>query len=292
MILVKEFSTYLFLILLLSISAVSCERVIDPFEKSSGTYSVYGSLDVDEEQHRIRVRNVSVPFLADSAIGYDDISVFFQYPDDSFVQLEDTIINFNGNYTYNYLIDGQLEPDTEYAVQLRFNETEEATSIISTPRVSFVDTTPDQSNGCDQELRIFFQNVDEPEFVIAEVGVRYDGSAHWAPIGTVAKIEQVPNSDRMEVQLSVTNLLVDIFPPAPEATIGIPPRFWRPTVSCTQLDEFTMYLRYIHFGKEWEEFRDSDFLDFQFVDSDDVENGIGFVGAIRRGETSFNFRLN
>ncbi len=288
----RLFPSYFSIVLLVAVSAISCERVINPFESSQGTYSVYGALDVDDDQHRIRVRNVSIPFLSDSALGYDDISVFFEYPDNRTVQLEDTVINFNGNYTYNYLIDGRLEPNSEYSVKLRFDDNEEATSIISTPRVSFVDTTPDQSNGCDLEMRIFFQNVDEPEFVIAEVGVQYDGKANWATIGTVDKIEHVPNSDRMEVKLSITNLLVDIFPPPPEATIGIPPRFWRPTVSCTELDQQTIFLRYIHFGKEWEEFRDTEFLDLQFVDSDDVENGIGFVGAIRRGETSFDFSLN
>ena len=184
-------------------------------------------------------------------------------------------LNFDGNHTW-----------------LNFENDQESYSVISTPGVSFADTTPDQSNGCVQEMRIFFANVHEPEFVLADVGVLHEGRMKWAPIGSVDQVDHVPGSDRMEVKLTVTNLLVDIFPPPPEATIGIPPRFWLPTVSCTELDQQTIFLRYIHFGKEWESFRDSEFLDFDFIDSGDVENGIGFVGAIRRGEFSFNFAFN
>lgn len=285
----QKYASIISLWIFLVVLSGSCDRVINPFEDETGTYSVYGALNVEDELHSVRVRNVTIPFLSDSALGYDDINVFFHYPDNRVVQLRDSVINFNGNYTYNYLIDGALEPDSEYRIQLTFDGDQEANSIISTPGISNGDSTPDQSNGCEQQIRIFFNNVKSPEFVLADVGVEHDGKLKWAPIGTVDQIDHVPNSDRMEVKMTVTNLLVDIFPPPPEATIGIPRRFWRPTVNCQELDAFTMYFRYIHFGKEWEGFRDSEFLDFNYIDSGDIENGIGFVGAIRTGEFSFNF---
>lgn len=269
----------------------TCDRVINPFEDENGTYSVYGALNVEEDSHRIRVRNVTIPFLSDSLKGYEDIAVFFNYPDGQTVQLEDTVINFNGNYTYNYLLDGTLEPDSEYSLRLEFDD-QEATSIISTPGISNGDSTPDQSNGCAQTIRIFINNIKQPEFTLVDVGVEHDGKRKWASVGAVDEFDHIEGTDRMEVELTVTNLLVDIFPPPPEATIGIPPRFWRPTVECDELDLNTMYFRYIHFGKEWEIFRDTDFLDDVFIDSGDIENGIGFIGAIRTGEFSFNFVLN
>jgi len=287
----SKFRIYLTLLLLI-FTITSCDRVIDPFEKNIGTYSVYGSLDIDDKQHAIRVKNVSVPFLADSSIGYDGLKVYFQYPDNKSIQLQDTIINFNGNYTYNYLLKDQLQPATEYSLKLIFDEDQEAYSTISTPGITIPDSIPERLNSCYQVVRIFFENVKNPEFINADVGVIYQGQMQWAKIGRVDKIDYVSDTNRMEVRLSVTNLLVDLFPPPPEATVGIPPRFWLPTVNCNELDQFTMFFRYIHFGKEWKDFRGTEFLDLDFLDSGDIQNGVGFIGAIRQGEFSFDFELD
>ncbi|MCR9133886.1 MAG: hypothetical protein NXI08_15020 [bacterium] len=286
---------YQFIILLLLCgvgSSCNRDRVINPFEDNIGTYSAYGALDLGKSTNAIRIRNVSTPFLIDSTIGYEDVNLFFIDPStDTELQLPDTVINFNGNYTYNYLLRQNLQPSSTYGVKLVFDGGQESSTTITTPAITIADTTPDKASNCRQNLRISFKNVKRPEFINAEVGVLYQGSMHWAPIQTIQTPEFIDGLDEMELQLTVTNLLVDIFPPPPEATINIPPRFWLPTVSCNELDEPTMYIRYIHFGPEWEQFRGTEFLSDMFVDSETIENGIGFIGAIRRDSFSFTFEL-
>ncbi|MBO6795164.1 MAG: hypothetical protein JJ895_14740 [Balneolaceae bacterium] len=280
--------------LLFSVLLLSCERdrVINPFEDNIGTYSAYGALDVDKDLNSIRIRNVSNPFLVDSIVGYEDVSVFFSdFSTNTEVQLQDTIINFNGNYTYNYLIREDLQPASQYGITIRFDGDQESKATFTTPGLSFADTTPDKSSGCFQLMRISFKNIKRPEYVRAEVGVIYQGEERWAEIKTVDQIDYVEGRDEMEVKLTVTNLLVDIFPPPPEATINIPPRLWLPTVRCQELDVYTLFIRYIHFGPEWEIFRGTDFLDLTFIDSETIENGLGFIGAIKQGATQFIFEF-
>lgn len=281
-------------LLLLGVVWLSCgrDRVINPFEDTVGTYSAYGALDIDKPVNSIRIRNVSTPFLIDSVTGYEDVNVFFtDFSTNTETQLADTIINFNGNYTYNYLLREDLQPSSQYGIKIVYNDGNESTTTVNTPAVTIADTTPDKASNCRLNMRISFKNVKRPEFINAEVGVLYQGSMQWAPIQTIQTPEFLDGKDEMELQLTVTNLLVDIFPPPPEATIGIPPRFWLPTVSCDELDEYKMYIRYIHFGPEWEQFRGTEFLADMFVDSETIENGIGFIGAIRSGTLEFIFEL-
>lgn len=281
-------------LLLLGVLWLSCgrDRVINPFEDNVGTYSAYGALDIDEPLNSIRIRNVSTPFLIDSVIGYEDVNVFFtDFSTNTETQLADTIINFNGNFTYNYLLREDLQPSSQYGIKIVYDDGNESTTTVNTPAVTIADTTPDKASNCRQNMRISFKNVMRPEFINAEVGVLYQGTMRWAPIQTIQTPEFIAGQDEMELQLTVTNLLVDIFPPPPEATIGVPPRFWLPTVSCDELDEYKMYIRYIHFGPEWEHFRGTEFLSDMFVDSETIENGIGFIGAIRRGTIEFIFEI-
>ena len=108
---------------------------------------------------------------------------------------------------------------------------------------------------------------------------------YYAEIKTVAPLEKVPGTDKVQVSLSITNMLVDLFPPE-ESRIGVPPRFWRPTIGCEDLDEKDMIIRYTHFGPEWKVLKDNN-LAFDVLDSGDIENGLGFFGAIDRGELRF-----
>lgn len=47
-----------------------------------------------------------------------------------------------------------------------------------------------------------------------------------------------------------------------------------------------MIIKYTHFGPEWEVLKDNN-LAFDVLDSGDIENGLGFFGAIDRGELRF-----
>ena len=157
----------------------SCERAIDPFEENLPTYSIYGAIDIDKEVNNIRVRDISTPLLADSTMGLDNLSVFFGLLESNDqVELTDTVINFNGNFTNNFLLEGPLEPATEYELALNSSLVEDAKVILTTPGITITGNTPETSVGCNDDIRIYFENVKKPEFVNVEVGVVYQGREH------------------------------------------------------------------------------------------------------------------
>ena len=96
---------------------ISCDtsRSIDPFEDEAGSYSIYGAIELGVDNNFIRIRDVSVPFLADSGLGYENVNVHLEEVESGReIALRDTIVNYNGNYTVNYLIEEDLQPRVAY----------------------------------------------------------------------------------------------------------------------------------------------------------------------------------
>lgn len=141
-----------------------------------------------------------------------------------------------------------------------------------------------------------------------EVGVLYQGEEHWAPIEIVGEYEYDPRLDMVVLFMRPRNLLVEIFPPE----LPGDPEFDRyllfPTVYCDDLDAELFMFRYIHYGPEWSTGRSIEYGPDEFgnveytivqvpfanpwpidIESGDIENGLGFLGAYRRGSFSFTF---
>lgn len=60
-------------------------------------------------------------------------------------------------------------------------------------------------------------------------------------------------------------------------------------MNCSQLDERNMIIRYTHFGPEWQVLEEKT-LPLDVLDSGDIQNGLGFFGALDRSE--FRFTTN
>ena len=123
-------NTRLIFIVSFVIAIASCDRnrTIDPFEDDIGSFSVYGAIELGKDNNSIRIRNVSVPFLADSTIGYEEIEVSQKEVDSGrSVDIEEKLVNQNGNYTVNYVILEDLEPRIDY----EFSITDEFGNVVS-----------------------------------------------------------------------------------------------------------------------------------------------------------------
>jgi hypothetical protein len=278
----KLFYTLFFLLLFLA----SCtDTKISPFEISSGYFSVYGAMNTDSTLNHIRIKDVQTPLLSP----VEEIETFSatleNLQTNEVKPLEKEILIFNENPTLNFIVDEVFQQRSSYKLTVTGNNGEISTSIATTPGNTTLTLTPEVTEECSEEILIEFDDVKDPEFIRFELGVRYERIMYYAEIKTVAPLEKVPGTDKVQVSLSITNMLVDLFPPE-ESRIGVPPRFWRPTIGCEDLDEKDMIIRYTHFGPEWKVLKDNN-LAFDVLDSGDIENGLGFFGAIDRGELRF-----
>ena len=278
----KLFYTLFFLLLFMA----SCtDTKISPFEISSGYFSVYGAMNTDSTLNHIRIKDVQTPLLSP----VEEIETFSatleNLQTNEVKPLEKEILIFNENPTLNFIVDEVFQQRSSYKLTVTGNNGEISTSIATTPGNTTLTLTPEVTEECSEEILIEFDDVKDPEFIRFELGVRYERIMYYAEIKTVAPLEKVPGTDKVQVSLSITNMLVDLFPPE-ESRIGVPPRFWRPTISCEDLDEKDMIIRYTHFGPEWKVLKDNN-LAFDVLDSGDIENGLGFFGAIDRGELRF-----
>ncbi|MBO6537339.1 MAG: hypothetical protein JJ966_14035 [Balneolaceae bacterium] len=290
---IKSTTVFSAIILVLLITMASCdtERVINPFEESIGSYSVYGAVELNEDKNLIRIRDVSIPFLADSSVGYNDIDVSLKEVETGRnIGLRDTTINYNGNYTLNFIIQEDLQPRVAYTFEISYENEEIVYSTFTMPGVGTLRINRDPVQDCYHKVRFTWDNVLAPEYVLAEAGVNYNGQTFWGEVERVDEPDHVPGTNTMDMELTVRNLLVDIFPPpiGGEGASNTPPEFWKPEVECHQLDNNEIYIRYIHFGPEWEQFEETDYYVFDMLDSGQIENGIGFLGGIRRGILTFS----
>lgn len=280
-------SIYSLFILIMFVASCT-DTKINPFEISSGYFSVYGAMNTDLPLNHIRIKDIQTPLLSP----VEEIETFSatleNLQTNEIDPLDKEIIIFNDNPTLNFIVDEVFEPRSSYKLTVTGTDGKISTSIATTPGNTSLTLTPEVTEDCWEEILIEFDDVKDPEFIRFELGVRYKRRMYYAEIKTVAPLERVPGTDKVNVSLSVTNMLVDLFPPE-ESSIGLPPRLWIPTIGCRDLDQQYMVIRYTHFGPEWKVLKDNN-LAFDVLESGDIENGLGFFGAIDRG--ALRFRTN
>ena len=112
-------------------------RTIDPFEQNIGSFSVYGAIELFEEDNLIRIRDVSIPFLADSGLGYENVSVRLEEVETGReISVRDTVVDHNGNFTLNYIIEEDLQPRVAYNFIVFDELGESVNSIFTMPGVN------------------------------------------------------------------------------------------------------------------------------------------------------------
>lgn len=268
--------------LIIGYTISSCsDRTINPFEENQGVFSVYGALKVGESPNYIRVRDLLQPFNSDTTEDLGATVTFTDLSTGESTVLRDTSVVFSGNITYNYILEEDLKLDNQYRITVEGSDGRSVSSIATTPRQTIADHQPDDEFVfCETTLDFTFDNVEPPEFVQMEIGVEYNGQYHWAPMEIVGDIEYDPVTEKMVVEMSPRNLLVEVFPPIIPDNPYFNPYLLFPTVGCDDLDSNIIQIRYTHFGPEWGTGRPQENSPID-IESGLIENGLGFFGAYR-----------
>ena len=295
----KEIKTICCLLLVVVFGAIftTCDdRSINPYEDQKGIFSVYSALNVDDDLHKIRIRNLLEPFESDSSYPIDATVTFTNLLTDESTELQDTVIYFSENKVHNYKLYGSLELDTKYQLTVERSDGVTTQSIATTPGLTVPVFHPENSPNenlifCETRLDIYYKNVHPPEYIRMDVGVSYQTEMHWARMQIVGNLRYNTVLDAYYVKMAPRNLLVEVFPPILPDDPYFDPSLLHPTVSCDEIDERVITIRYTHFGPEWRKGQDVDHGPV-VPDADVVENGLGFFGAYRVDEFEIRFQPN
>lgn len=275
------------LVLIVFIGACD-DRTINPYEDEVGIFSVYGALDVNETRHVIRVRNLLEPFQTNSEFSINATITFSNLVTGTSTVLEDSIVQFPAGKVHNYILNGNLQLDTPYQLTVERSDGAIVQTSVTTPAQTDVFYEPEKIFYCEEPIYFYFDNVDPPEFITMDVGVLYQGEEHWAPIRIVGDFKFDSELEMMVLFMRPRNLLVEIFPPEIPLDVDYDRYLMIPKVSCDDLDKEFFMFRYIHFAPEWAKGQPVRYGPID-IESGDIENGLGFLGAYRRGSFSFEF---
>lgn len=287
----KEIGIPFFLILLfLGGILLSCDdRTINPYEENQGVFSVYGALDMDEERHVIRVRNLLETFRSDSTFPIDATLTFTDPENGTSKVLNDSIIYFPAGKVHNYILFEDLKPSHPYHLTVERSDGIKVQANVTTPGATDITYIPEKIFYCEELIEFRFDNVRPDELLQMEVGVLYQGEEHWAPIRLIGQFEYEPFEELMIMEMRPRHLLTEIFPPTGDTNFFREDLLrYTPDVMCEDLDREFFMFRYIHLGPDWTGVISNDFGIIN-TDSGDIENGLGFLGAYRTGSFSFEF---
>ena len=276
----------IFLFGLVMILAGCGNREIAVFENEGGTYSVYGALSADKNPNYIRVKELDTQFLSDSARSIDAEATFEDLQQGTSTVLEDTVVNFSGNYVHNFIVDQPLQPNKTYRFTVNRSDGASVETDVTTPAVTKVDLSISSISAdrveakCKEKITFSYKNVKKPESIDMEIGIEYNEEDHWTSISD--KLRFIDGKDEVVVEMMPSELLVEIFP----AWIAIVSDPYRSV--CDEPDTRMIRVRYVHYGPEWDRINpDNEPLDP--LDSPDIigEGGLGFLGAYRKGSYEF-----
>ena len=261
--------------LLCTFLLVSCETSFEPFA-DEGAYSIYGYLSSSRDRQFIRVKPLNEPLGSSERQPLDVTVTLENLTAGTSATLTDSIVIFEDQgtevVTHNFWTDMPIEPASRYRVTVD--------GPAGTTRATT--TTPDDANtvvrpdsaGCVDTFTISFLAADDfPQY--GTVSFRYDGA-----LQNVRVLEDRPpaTTSPPEFRFQPESILRERIP-FPEQS-GFPCLY---ASRCLQLDDNKIDFSYLYTSSDWLD--DPPELGQEFnpsLNQPDIENGVGFFGAIRR----------
>jgi hypothetical protein len=274
----KEYSVHLLVLVIVITTLFSCgDRQINPFEDETGTFSVYGALNLNDSLHYIRIRDARIP-LGDSLRKELDAVVTFEdlQSGDNF-QLQDSLVEFNGNFTNNFILARKLTPRHAYRIQIQRADQTSVYSIATAPGNTSAVALPDNNLGCMSPFRIRFEDITPDEQIRYSVTVEANGEKRSLELSRICPLERHQTLNQLSIDLVPLDILAAVFPKPWVNEVSC--NFEFADIDCSDLDSENIEFNYLHLGPEWTEvypIYPNDPLSI-----DDVQQGIGFLGAYR-----------
>jgi hypothetical protein len=253
-----------------------CDTDIEPFSQD-GVYSVYGYISATQDRQFIRVRPLKEPLDSNLPSSLDATVTLENLATGETIELNDSLVVFDDEssrtVTYNYWTDVRIQHNTQY--ELTVDGREGVTRAVTTTPTGANPAVMPDSSSCVAPFTILFRDTNRlPLF--AEFRFEYQDE-----LSSVRVLEANPSPFPAEptYQFVPDNVLARRvpLPPQPELAMAYAPR-------CGVLDSEILEFGYVYVSPNWVDKLPADGEDFDpTIDQQNIENGAGFFGALRRG---------
>lgn len=276
-----------------------CDNAIDPFSGRS-TFSIYGYLDLSSQRQFIRVKDMNQPLVRDSTRTIDATVTLENLDEGTSYAMQDSVVAFDGVYTHNFWVDLAVEADTEYRVTVTRPDGVTSQSTTRTPRAIAPVPAP-QRGDCLTTFTVRFPGISNTER-IRQVAVGFlpesgsSGSGGSPPLDRDRDSDDAPQQEWVwvpaegfeAISISAYGGTRDVqLRFAPESVLATeiesidrrPPDIYYPR--CLELGDDRIRVAYLQLGPDWFDVPPGE-VGFDPAESGFVENGLGFLGALRR----------
>ncbi|MGN8225793.1 hypothetical protein [Gracilimonas sp. BCB1] len=140
-------------VLLLGILKLSCDNNLQVLDEETGLYSIYGNLDMDEQTNYIRIRDLNTPFTKQATETIDAKVTLENIDTGAGEILQSERGEYQDMYLHNFVVNGDIEPDTEYRVTVQRSDGASVSESFLTPTKPTSFVTP-QNQKCHIPIKI------------------------------------------------------------------------------------------------------------------------------------------
>lgn len=242
-------------VLLIGGLLASCENSINPFDTTTGFYSIYGTLDLKEDDNFIRVKDLNKPLKQNSNEDLPVDVVLANLDEGVSEVLEDSVKKINGVYTHNFRTTMEIKPGDRYRVSVEDSAGNTALATATAPYFADKRSFPKVPN-CSTEVELSYHNVGSPRHMSVEFGIQFREDVYWVDIPITEGDSTREAQFRFELKELIDNALYKHGYNA-----------W-----CHHLSDDSLYVRYDHFGP--------DFYARTETDTVSLPGGTGRFGAM------------
>jgi hypothetical protein len=166
----------------------SCENTIDPIDKETGAFAIYGVLNLDKTVNYIRVRDLKEPFTANATREIDAVVTFENLDLNRSEILEGNTVEYDGVFEHNFEYQGTVSPDTQYRITVERSDGATTQVTARTPTQPAPEITPQYKN-CYTNIKVSFEPMNGSTIVYrigAPVGITWWGPRNVLSSGQTA----------------------------------------------------------------------------------------------------------
>jgi hypothetical protein len=123
----------IFILIIFFLGLISCGNSLDPLDKGTGTYTIYGAFNLREQPNYIRVRDINAPFTKAATEPIDGKVLLYNFGTDSVAVLEDQIVEYFDLYHHNFEYSENITPNTKYRVTVERSDGASRVLNMTTP---------------------------------------------------------------------------------------------------------------------------------------------------------------
>lgn len=134
---------------------LACNSSIEPLDKRTGVYAIYGALDMDKQTNYIRVRDLNAPFTA-AATEFLDAEITLENLNNGVIaNLSSERKEYDGVFLHNFLVNQEILPNSSYKLTARRSDGITVSVTTLSPTRPILDVLPVNGN-CYEPITVEF----------------------------------------------------------------------------------------------------------------------------------------